>query len=141
MNDSDSDAIFDPNAIVTKAPAKPVSTGEKKTDANPARKKAEVPDPELDLSITPLKIDSDVPLPENNAGRKTAFNADRMPFGQLAVGQSFSEVMVNGKSKDGITSKTIMAQVKKTFPEMVFVVRETLDDMGVATSARFWRKK
>lgn len=139
------DDIFDPNAAAVKAAAKSGTTSEKKSEKpageKPVKKPAEKSDPALDLSITPLKIDDDVPLPENNAGRKTAFNADRMPFDKLAVGQSFSESMVGGKTADGITTKTVMAQVKKSFPSKTFVVRETLDDMGVATSARFWRKK
>lgn len=131
------DDVFDPNAAHANAVEKSGAVAEKK----PSKKATEKVDPALDLSITPLKIDDNVPLPENNAGRKTAFNADRMPFGKLAVGQSFVESMVGGKTKDGITTKTVMAQVKKSFPDKTFVVRETLDDVGVATNARFWRKK
>ena len=142
MTSPQEDKVFDPN----KLSKKPEAPAEKKASGKPAKttseKKAQdKADPALDLSITPLKIDDDVPLPENNAGRKTAFNPDRMPFAKLGIGQSFSESMVGGKSADGITTKTVMAQVKKCFPDMTFVVRETFDEFGDLLSARFWRKK
>ncbi len=145
MTDAMTDDVFDPNAVAEKAAEKTAPKTDKKTDktaekkSGKADKKADT-DPALDLTVTPLKIESDVPLPENNAGRKTAFNANRMPFGALEVGQSFSEVLADGKTRDGITVKTVMAQVKKAFPDRTFVVRETMEG-DVATSARFWRKK
>jgi hypothetical protein len=135
------DDVFDPNAIPKEDEGKSGSPAEKKSSKKTTEKPTEQVDPALDLSVTPLKIEDDVPLPENNAGRKTAFNTDRMPFGKLEIGQSFLENLVAGKTADGITTKTVMAQVKKSFPDKTFVVRETLDDSGVATSARFWRKK
>ena len=143
MTDSASDDVFDPNAVAGSGSEKSETKSDKKSEKPAAAaggKKKEKADPALDTSITPLKIETEVPLPENNAGRKTAFNSTRMPFGALEVGQSFSDVLVNGKTADGITVKTVMAQVKKAFPDRTFVVRETMEG-DVAVSARFWRKK
>lgn len=128
---SDNDEVFDPNKVQN-AP----KSG-KKTADKPAKKNAK-PAAESQ-TVSPLKIETDIPLPENNAGRKSSFNGERMPFGQLEVGQSFAEVLTDGKTADGITVKTVMSQVKKAFPDRSFVVRQT-DDFGIVT-ARFWRKK
>lgn len=137
--------VFDPNAAAAAS-----EKTDKKNGSNPDKKTGSAADKKTDSAADKkseaepkapavLTIESDIPLPESNAGRKTAFNAARMPFSQLEVGQSFAEVLSDGKTADGITVKTVMAQVKKAFPDRTFVVRE-IETNGV-TSARFWRKK
>jgi hypothetical protein len=129
------DDVFDPNAA--KAESKP----EKKPADKPAGKPADKKDkaPAAPAAAAALKIDTDVPMPENTAGRKSSFNPERMPFGSLEVGQSFADALTDGKTADGITIKTVMAQVKKLWPDRTFIVRETGE--GKSTTARFWRKK
>lgn len=83
-------------------------------------------------------IEDDVPLPTNNAGRKSAFDLSKMPFDKLKVEQSFALTLDgDGKTPDGITPKTVMAQAKKAFPDRTFIMRVAADGLSV----RFWRKK
>ncbi len=121
---------------------KPADKSAEKPAANATDKKAGKPAAEKKADATPatpLKIEADVPMPENTSGRKSSLNLDRMPFAALEVGQSFADPLTKGRTGDGITVKTVMTQVRKNWPDRTYIVREAVEN-GVEV-ARFWRKK
>lgn len=130
------DEVFDPNA--GSAAPKPA-----RNRGKPAAPVEPTGDQEAEDLIgsgpTGPAIEDDVPLPSNNAGRKSAFSLDDFPFDKLKVGQSFAVALTpeDGKTASGITVKTILAQAKKAMPDAGFV-SQVNDDK---TSVRFWRKK
>lgn len=129
------DDVFDPNAAAAEAAPKPG----KRNRGTPAPAPADTEAEDLIGSgpVGPV-IEDDVPLPANNAGRKSAFSLTDFPFDKLKVGQSFAVALNDeGKTASGITVKTILAWAKKALPDNTFVSQVSDDKATV----RFWRKK
>jgi hypothetical protein len=134
------DDVFDPNASGAETPApKPARNRNKNTAPAPEQPTGDQEAEDLIGSgPTGPVIEDDVPLPSNNAGRKSAFSLADFPFDKLKVGQSFAVALNDeGKTESGITVKTILAQAKKALPDASFVSQVN----DAKTSVRFWRKK